>query len=96
MNEQPNSQATPERRSHQRLVSQPPRKIETFEDSVALAREIMTRAGNDAARILRTKPPKLREEKTLTGVRIVTVWPDGAETNECVVQRIDDQTSMAG
>ena len=68
-------------------------EIKTFEDSVRMARQIMMAAGNDAARILGLPPPSLREEKTLKGgVRFVTVWLDGAETNECVVEPNDQQS----
>lgn len=70
-------------------------RLESFEDTVALAREIMTKAMNGAAKKLRTEPPTLREEKTMTGIRLVVVWPDGAETNECVIQRTDNQSSFS-
>jgi len=70
----------------------PVKKIETFEDSVAFARELMLEGGKAAAKQLGIAPPTLREEKTLTGIRLVVVWPDGEETNECVIQRTDDQT----
>ncbi len=77
------------------VVSRQPPKLETFEDSVALAREMMSEAGHATARQLGIKPPTLREEKTMTGVRIVVVWPDGTESNECTVDRLDDQTAHA-
>lgn len=87
---------TPQGVGSSEIVSQPRRKIETFEDSIVLAREIMMEGGKAAAKQLGIAPPTLREEKTLTGLRLVVVWPDGAETNECVIDRIDNQTSMAG
>lgn len=63
-------------------------KIETFDDALKLARQIMAAACSDAAKQLHCEPPTVREECTLTGVRLVVVWPDGEETNECRVDRL--------
>jgi len=54
----------------------------------------MLEGGKAAAKQLGIAPPTLREEKTLTGIRLVVVWPDGEETNECVIQRTDNQTQV--
>ena len=70
-------------------------QIVTFEQCLETAREIMTKAGNDAARMLGEAPPKLVETKLLDGsVRIVTEWPDGEQSNECVVQPISHQQAF--
>jgi len=67
---------------------------QTFEEAIALGRIILLAACANAGKILGTVPPIIREELTLTGWRAVVVWPDGEETNECVIQRIDDQHSL--
>lgn len=61
----------------------------TFEQMVEHARTIMRRAAQDAARILKEPVPELVETKLPHGgLRIVVRWPDGEETNECVVNPI--------
>lgn len=63
----------------------------TFEDAVILARELMEYGGKEAARIRHEAPPTVREEIMLNGdMRLVAVWPDGEETNECVVRHLNE------
>lgn len=59
----------------------------TFEQIVEQARAMMRAAARDAARILNEPEPILVETPLPHGgLRIVVRWPDGEETNECVVQ----------
>lgn len=58
----------------------------TLAEAVALAREVLTNASKESARLLREPPPEIRESNMPDGtVRLVVVWPDGEETNECIV-----------
>lgn len=71
-------------------------KMENFDDAVAFARECLTEGGKAAAKQLGQPEPKVIEEKTLTGVRLVVEWADGERTNEAVITRTDNQVSFAG
>jgi hypothetical protein len=67
----------------------------TFEEAVTFARLFLLGAGVNVARTLGIPPPSVREEKTLKGVRLILVWHDGEETNECTIQCIDDQIELS-
>lgn len=71
-------------------------KMQNFDDAVAFAKECLTQCGEDAANKLGEPMPKVIEETTLTGVRLVLEWADGERTNDAVINRTDNQVSFAG
>ncbi len=68
--------------------------VSGFEEAVQMAREILEQSSQQAARELRLPVPKIRREDNLTGCRLVVVWFDGEETNDCQISRLD-QTSLS-
>jgi hypothetical protein len=64
--------------------------IKTTADDVAVVREIMNAAHDYAFRILGERPELIEEPLPNGGMRFVSKWADGEETNECVVNPIEN------
>lgn len=71
----------------QKILTLIPETI-TFEQCLVRARELMQKSGNMSADKLHIQRPHLKEYLLVDGsVKIAVVWPDGQESNWCVVKR---------